>query len=84
MQCQLELTNEPYYGSDSGTEGHLEAVLECYSSNQENIYHFFTSESSPPHFLRRFNKELKKTTREASQKNTLGTILLPLGPRRWQ
>ena len=34
----------------------------------------------PLHFLRRFNKELKKMTREASQKNTLGTTLLPLGP----
>ena len=37
-----------------------------------------------PHFLRHFNKELKKRTWECSQKNTLGLTLLPLGPRRWQ
>lgn len=35
-----------------------------------------------PHFLRQFNKELKKRTWEASQKNVLSVTLLPPRPQK--
>lgn len=50
----LELTNEPYYSSDSGTKGCLAAEHECYSSNPENSISFQLKVF--PRFLWHFNK----------------------------